>query len=147
MTIIISIIKINPPIIKESDVPFNRITIAITPIRIIKGSVTAIIITLILLFIFAILLTYTKLQETIISPVIIVVTAISILIGSSISTLKIKKNGLLNGALVGIIYIITIYLISSLTGSGFECNINTIIMMVSSVVAGMLGGIIGVNLN
>lgn len=116
-------------------------------IRIIKGSVTAIIITLILLFIFAILLTYTKLQENIISPVVIVVTAISILIGSSISTLKIKKNGLLNGAFVGIIYIATIYIISSLTGSGFSCNINTIIMIVCSIIAGMLGGIIGVNLN
>lgn len=116
-------------------------------IRIIKGSITAIIITLILLFIFAILLTYTKLQESIINPVVIVITAISILIGSSISTLKIKKNGLLNGALVGIIYIVTIYIISSLTGTGFACNINTIIMMVSSVIAGMLGGIIGVNLN
>ena len=116
-------------------------------IRIIKGSITAIIITLILLFIFAILLTYTKLQENVINPVVIVISAISILIGSSISTLKIKKNGLLNGALVGIIYIITIYIISSLTGSGFACNINTIIMMTSSVIAGMLGGIIGVNLN
>lgn len=116
-------------------------------IRVVKGSVTAIIITLILLFIFAILLTYTSLQENIISPVVIVVTAISILIGSSISTLKIKKNGLLNGALVGIIYIVTIYLISSLTGSGFECNINTVIMMVAGIIAGMFGGIIGVNLN
>lgn len=116
-------------------------------IRIIKGSITAIIITLILLFIFAILLTYTKLQESIINPVVIVITAISILIGSSISTFKIKKNGLLNGALVGIIYIITMYIISSLTGTGFTCNINTIIMMASSVIAGMLGGIIGVNLN
>lgn len=115
--------------------------------RIIKGSVTAIIITLILLFIFAILLTYTNIQENLINPVVIVITAISILIGSSISTLKIKKNGLINGALVGIIYITTIYLISSLTGSGFECNINTVIMMVSSIIAGMLGGIIGVNIN
>ena len=61
--------------------------------------------------------------------------------------LKIKKNGLLNGAFVGIIYIATIYIISSLTGSGFSCNINTIIMIVSSIIAGMLGGIIGVNLN
>ena len=116
-------------------------------IRVLKGSITSIIITLILLFIFAILLTYTSLQENVISPVVIVITAISILIGSSISTLKIKKNGLLNGGLVGIIYILTIYIISSLTGSGFACNINTIIMMVSSVIAGMIGGIIGVNLN
>lgn len=116
-------------------------------VRIIKGSAVSIIVTLSLLFIFAILLTYTKIQENLINPVVIVVTAISILIGSSISTLKIRKNGLLNGGLVGIIYIVTIYLISSLTGSGFSCNINTIIMIVSSIIAGMLGGIIGVNLN
>jgi len=116
-------------------------------IRIIKGSVVAVIITLFLLFLFAILLTYTNLQETIINPVVIVITAISILIGSSISTLRIKKNGLINGALVGILYMITIYLISSITGSGFNCNINTIIMIASAIVAGMLGGIIGVNLD
>lgn len=116
-------------------------------IRVIKGSIVAIVITLISLFLFAAILTYTNLQETMMTPVIIVITAISILIGSSISTLKIKKNGLINGALVGMIYIVTIYLISSITGSGFNCNMNTIIMMASAIIAGMLGGIIGVNLN
>lgn len=116
-------------------------------VRILKGSIAAIVITLILLFLFAALLTYTNIQETTITPVVIVITAISILIGSSISTIKIKKNGMINGALVGIIYILTIYLISSITGSGFQCNMNAIIMIVASMIAGMLGGIIGVNLN
>ncbi len=116
---------------------FDKKELSTNLMRIVKGSITAIIITLLLLFIFAILLTYTNLQENIINPVLIVITAISILIGSSISTLKIKKNGLLNGGFVGIIYILTIYLLSSLTGSGFTCNINTIIMMVASIVAGM----------
>ena len=115
-------------------------------IRIIKGSVTAIITTLILLFIFATILTYTNIQEEVISPVIIIITAVSILIGSSISTMRIKKMGLINGALVGLIYILTIYLISSITGSGFNLQIQTVIMMVASIVAGMIGGIIGVNL-
>ena len=69
-------------------------------IRIIKGSITAIVITLILLFIFSIILTYTSIKESAMSPVVIVITAVSILIGSSISTLKIKKMGLVNGALL-----------------------------------------------
>lgn len=115
-------------------------------IRILKGSITAIVITLILLFIFSIILTYTSIKESAMSPVVIVITAVSILIGSSISTLKIKKMGLVNGALVGLIYILTIYIISSLTGSGFEIQLQTIIMMLSAIVAGMIGGIIGVNL-
>ena len=92
-------------------------------------------------------LTYTNIEESVIKPVIIIVTAISILIGSSLSTLKIKKNGLLNGAIVGFIYIFSLYIISSITGSGFNLNIISIIMLVASVVAGMVGGIIGVNLN
>lgn len=114
--------------------------------RIIKGSIVAIILTLVLLLIFAMLLTYTSIQENTIQPVVIVITAISIFIGSSISTLKIKKYGLINGSLVGMIYIVTIYLLSSLTGSGFHVNINTIIMIVAAIIAGMIGGIVGVNL-
>ena len=115
-------------------------------IRILKGSITAIILTLILLLIFAILLTFTSIPESTINPVIITITAISILIGSSISTLRIKKNGLLNGFFVGLIYIATIYLISSITGTGFSINLYSIIMIVLSILAGMIGGIIGVNI-
>lgn len=115
-------------------------------IRILKGSITAIVITLILLFIFSIILTYTSIKESTMSPVVIVITAVSILIGSSISTLKIKKMGLVNGALVGLIYILTIYVISSITGLGFSLQLQTIIMMLAAIGAGMIGGIIGVNL-
>lgn len=115
-------------------------------IRVVRGSVIAVFISLILLFIFAMLLTYTNISENTINPVIIVITGISILIGSGISTLKIRKNGLLNGGLVGLIYVLTIYLISGVTGSGFGVNIYTIIMMFTCIISGMIGGIIGVNL-
>lgn len=115
-------------------------------IRILKGSITAIILTLLLLFVFALILTYTNLPENISSAVIIIITAISIFIGSSISTLKIKKNGIINGALVGLIYILTIYVISSITGTTFRLNLQSIIMIISSIIGGIIGGIIGVNL-
>ena len=62
-------------------------------IRIIKGSVFSILITLILLFIYAILLTSTNIPESTMSVVVITITGISILIGSSISSFKIKKRG------------------------------------------------------
>lgn len=116
-------------------------------IRIVKGSITSIILTLVLLFIFSIIVTYTNVKESIISPIIIIITSISILIGSSISSLKIKKNGLLNGAIVGIIYILTIYILSSIMGIGFKVDINSILMIIFAIVAGMLGGIVGVNIN
>ncbi len=116
-------------------------------IRIIKGSVFAILLSLILLLIFAMLLTYTNLSEQAMVPVIITIVGISIFIGSTISTIKIKKNGLLNGSLVGLIYILLLYLCSSICFAGFSININSIITILVSVICGMIGGIIGVNLN
>lgn len=114
--------------------------------RVIKGSIFAIVVTLILLFIYACLLTFTSLSETTMTPVIITIAGISILIGSSISSLKIKKQGMLNGALVGLIYMILIYLISSIFLTGFDMNTKSIIMIIVGTIAGMIGGIIGVNL-
>ncbi len=49
-----------------------------------KGIGISMLFTVICLLIFSILLTYTNISENTITPVIIVVTAISILIGSSI---------------------------------------------------------------
>lgn len=110
-----------------------------------KGVGIALLATFILLLIFAGLLTYTQISETMINPVIIVVTAISILIGSSIGNIKIKRNGLLNGALIGGIYLVMIYLISSMLKGQFMLEIQSIIMIVIGMVFGILGGIIGVN--
>ena len=115
-------------------------------IRIIKGSIIALILTLIMLIIFAMLLAYTPLQENTINPVTIVISAISVLIGSSLSTIKIKKNGLVNGAFVGLIYILIIYLLSSLISLNFSLNLYSAIMIFSSIITGLIGGIIGVNL-
>ncbi|MBP3255779.1 MAG: TIGR04086 family membrane protein [Clostridia bacterium] len=115
-------------------------------IRIGKGIGISILITLLLLFIFSILLTFTNIPENTIQPVIIIISVISILIGSSISTIKINKNGIFNGSLVGIFYIIIIYLLSSITYGDFGFSLESVIMIILSIIAGMVGGIIGVNL-
>ena len=65
-----------------------------------KGTGISLLITLILLFIFSAILTYTNISENTITPVILVITAISILIGSSIGNMKIKRNGILNGGII-----------------------------------------------
>ena len=115
-------------------------------IKIIKGTVISIILSLILLTIYAALLSYTSISESTMVPVIITITGISILIGSSISSMHIKKQGMLNGALVGLIYMLTIYILSSIFLSSFEININSILMISVGIVTGMIGGVIGVNM-
>ena len=112
---------------------------------ILKGSLISIIATIVLLMIFAAVLTYSNINESSMPTVIIVVTALCILVGSQITTSKIKRNGIVNGALVGAIYILALYLISSIISKDFSLNIYSIIMMATSVIIGGIGGIIGVN--
>lgn len=114
-------------------------------IHIVKGVIISIIFTLIFLFIFSIILTYTNVSESFIEPFIIVITAISIFIGSSIGNLKMKKNGLINGAIIGGIYLLSIYLISAIVNQNFTFTIQSIIIIIAGMVCGMFGGIIGVN--
>lgn len=114
-------------------------------IKILKGSILAILISIILLVIFAIVLTYTNFNENMTPAVIIIITAISILIGSQITTSSIKKNGILNGIVVGLIYVLFLYLMSSTISKNFSLNNYAIIMIAVSVAIGGLGGVIGVN--
>lgn len=114
-------------------------------IQILKGIGISFVSTIIFLVIFAIILTYTQVAENTINPVIILITALSILIGSSIANIKLKKNGLINGAIIGGIYMLIIYLISSILNWKFGLNLQSIIMMVVGVIFGILGGILGVN--
>ena len=116
-----------------------------TVIQILKGIGISLIITLVFLIIFALILTYTQVEEKTINPVIVVITALSILIGSSIVNIKIKKNGLINGAIIGGAYMLIIYLISSILNWKFGLNAQSIIMIVVGVIFGILGGILGVN--
>ena len=114
-------------------------------LNLIKGVGIALGVTFISLIIFSILLTYTDINEASIDPVIMVVTGVSILLGSFIGNIKIKKNGMLNGGLVGLIYLLILYFISSLLNWNFGLNIESIIMLVVGFVCGILGGVLGVN--
>lgn len=115
-------------------------------IKIIKGSIIAMIITMVALTVYAAILAYTSVSETTMVPVVLTITGISILIGSSMSSISIKKQGIMNGGFVGLIYIIFLYVLSSIVSVGFELNMNAIIMLIVAILTGMIGGIIGVNM-
>lgn len=114
-------------------------------VRISTGIAISVLLTLILLFIFSIILAYTNTSESVIIPVIIGITGISILSGSSIATSKIKKKGIANGMIVGGIYIFILYLISSILNASFSLNMHSIVMIIIGIIAGAIGGIVGVN--
>jgi len=47
-----------------------------------------------------------------------------------------------NGGAIGLIYILVIYLLSSITGSNFTLNMYSIIMIMLSIAAGAVGGVV-----
>lgn len=106
---------------------------------ILKGSIFSIFISSILLLIFAIVLTKTNIQENTIKPVIIIISSISILIGSSISTIKTKKNGIFTGMIIGIMYFFILYVLSSFIYTGFKLNLNSLILGISGITVGAIG--------
>lgn len=113
--------------------------------KVAKGSLISIVASIIGIILFSIILTYTKVPESAINTVTIIITAISILLGSELTTRNLKKNGIINGVLVGIVYMIIIYLLSSIITKNFRFNTSAIIMIGAGILAGGIGGIIGVN--
>lgn len=115
-------------------------------INVARGSIMAITITLVCLVIFSVILANTEVAESAINPVIILVTAVSIFVGSIMSVSRISKRGIINGGIVGMIYFLAIYILSGIVNSNFSINISGIILIICGILAGMLGGIVGVNI-
>lgn len=114
-------------------------------ICILRGIFISFLFTICMLTIFSALLVYTNLSEETIKPVIITITGISILIGSSLGTRKLHKNGLLSGGIIGSSYILLLYFISSIIGSNFAINWVSIVMIIVGLIGGVFGGVVGVN--
>lgn len=111
-----------------------------------KNLIIEFILTLILLMILSVLLSSTNLNENIINPSIIFISAFSILVGAFFSSKKIGKKGILIGALQGFIYIFILYLFSSISSGKFALSTSSLIMILIGLICGIIGGILGVNL-
>ena len=113
---------------------------------IVKNVIFTYVITLILFLIYSFVLEFTSVPESSIPTVTFVVSIISVFIGSSMTVIKIKENGLINGGLVGMIYILLVYLIISISTSNFSVTGYAFSMIIFNIIIGMIGGIIGVNM-
>lgn len=103
-------------------------------------------ITLLLFGIYAFILVKTNVPESTIPVCTLILTLISIFMGSSLAVIKIKEKGLVNGGLVGGIYILILYLLSSVFSTGFSLHFYAIETIIFCCIVGMIGGIIGVNM-
>lgn len=114
-------------------------------IAILKSSIIAIIITLVCFAIFAIIIKVADLQETIIAPVVQVIRTLSIAFGGMLAAKSSKKVGWLKGGITGVVYVLFAFMISSLFGGSILMGSIIFSDILLGVIAGAVGGIIGVN--
>ena len=82
------------------------------------------------MFILAIILSKTSVSDSIMGNSIIGISAFSIAFGGFLSSRKLKIKGIICGALQGIIYMLFMYLISSIASGNFVLTIEGIVMIV-----------------
>lgn len=111
-----------------------------------RGIAISFIITIILFYILGIILSCTSMPEKIINPGIIIITGVSILIATSVVTIKVQDKGMMRGGTIGAAYFVLIYLVSSLLLKNFDINVYSAIMFVVSFLCGGIGGVVGINL-
>lgn len=112
----------------------------------VKGVCISIGMTLVMILILSIVLSFTAIKENVIMPTVIFVSSFSILLGGFLVAKKVDEKGIVYGSILGLIYMLILYLISSILNFDFSLNGNAIIMIVFGIIGGAIGGILGVNL-
>ena len=111
-----------------------------------KGIAFSICMTLIMILILSIVLSFSSVKENVIMPTVIFISSFSILMGGFLVAKKIDEKGIVYGSALGLIYMLILYLISSIMNFDFSLNVNAVIMIALGVIGGAIGGVLGVNL-
>lgn len=111
-----------------------------------KSLVLSIALTIVALMLLSAILNFTDTSEEIISTSIIVISSVCIMIGSFVVSKKLKERGIINGIILGILYMFILYIISSFANGNFSLNMSSCIMICVGIISGIIGGILGVNL-
>ena len=108
--------------------------------------VISFVIATIFLLISSAIFAYTNINDRHLDSFVLGSVMISVLVGSMLLLRKLKKKGLLYGALFGIVYFFIIYLVNVLAFSGFFVSNALGIYFGICILSGIVGGIIGVNI-
>jgi len=103
------------------------------------GLLTTIAALIIFTFVLTLILYFTPLSETYVNPIGIIITVLSLIIGGIMMGKSIHKNGLLHGAVLGIIFFIVLVLLNKQGGISLLLPKLPYIL-----ISPMIGGIIGV---
>ncbi len=104
------------------------------------------IISVAMLFGIAVAITYSDFPESYSQATILVVTILSALIVGLLVAKGAKTNGWMWGALGSAVYMLLLYIIGSIVFGSFTFGIGFFVILIIALLAGAVGGVIGVNL-
>ncbi|MTI70951.1 MAG: TIGR04086 family membrane protein [Firmicutes bacterium] len=115
-------------------------------LKVLKSIGFSYIFTIIFFIIFALILTYTSIPDKYLPIMNSITMILSIALGSIYMGIKADNKGWLNGALVGILYMIILTIISLIMIKSFNLDLYLMLKYLISIITGAIGGMIGVNL-
>lgn len=89
---------------------------------------------------------YTNINDRHLQTFVFGTILLAVLVGAMILSKKTKKKGLIFGGIFGIVYCLIIYLSSAIAYTGFFVSNTLLLYLLISFLAGIVGGIIGVNI-
>ena len=125
---------------KSNNAKSNSAIISLT-----KGAIFAYLLTAVVFVVYGLLLTYTETTEKNIQIVVMITTVISVLIGGIIASKGVDSNGLFFGMLVGVVYALIMIMVGLCILPVMKITSKMIMIIVLSISAGGIGGIIGIN--
>lgn len=111
----------------------------------IREYIVSILLTILLIFILSLVISSTTVPEKIIKPATIAITSLSLMFGAFRISKHKKEKGILNGCILGIIYMLSLYIMSAFLTLEFTLTTSSIIMIFLGILGGAIGGVIGVN--
>ncbi len=114
-------------------------------IEILKATIFALIISMVLIIVFAIIIRFVNISDNIIMPVNQIIKGVSILL-ACIITLRGSKKGLIKGIIIGVLYSILSYIVFSVLSSTMTIGLTTITDLLFSAIIGGISGLVAVNI-
>ena len=114
--------------------------------NLIKGVLIALCFSLIGILIFAFILKFTNISESVITPINQIIKGVSIFLGVFIALKKQRETGLVTGLLIGLVYTIVAFLVFSALSRQFNFDITLLNDSIFGSIIGAICGIICVNI-
>lgn len=110
------------------------------------GVFRAAILTVILLIIFAIIMSITEVSPQFLSVYYLLVTCLSVVYGAIYAARKNNKNGWLVGIVVAILYMVLLYIIAAVFFNDASLGTKELLRLTIAVMVGALSGMLGINI-